>query len=148
MRDDFRTWPSVNKNAMQTQSADHTDFPALHDPRYPAHKIAAQLEPYLSLIVDKFHPDKIILFGSQAYGEPDEHSDVDLLIVRSCIASENESNLEIRRAFWSVSAPRPSFTILTKTPEQIQRGLAEHSAFYEEISSKGVELYAAQTVER
>jgi len=124
------------------------DFPALHDPQYPVHQIATQLEPYLNVIVGKFHPDKIILFGSQAYGKPNEDSDVDLLIVRSGIASENQSNLEIRRAFWSVSAPRPSFTILTKTPERIQQGLAEHSPFYEEISSKGVELYAAETVER
>lgn len=124
------------------------NFPALRDSRYPVRKIGDQLEPYLNLIVEKFHPDKIILFGSQAYGEPNEHSDVDLLIVRSGIASENQSNLEIRQAFWSVSAPRPPFTILTKTPKRIRQGLAEHSAFYEEISSKGVELYAAQTVER
>jgi hypothetical protein len=128
--------------------AQQLDFPALHDSRYPVHKIAGQLRPYLNIIVEKFHPDKIILFGSQAYGEPNEHSDVDLLIVRSGIASENQSNLEIRQSFWSVSAPRPPFTILTKTPERIRQGLAEHSAFYEEISSKGVELYAAETVER
>jgi uncharacterized protein len=125
-----------------------SEFRALRDPRFPVHKIADQLEPYLRVIVDQFHPDKIILFGSQAYGEPNEHSDVDLLIVRSGIVSENQSNLEIRRAFWSVPTTRPSFTILTKTPERIQQGLAEGSAFYEEISSKGVELYAAQTVER
>jgi hypothetical protein len=128
-------------------AAKQSDFPALYDSRYPVHRIAGQLEPYLKVIVDKFHPDKIILFGSQAYGEPTEHSDVDLLIVRSNILSENQSNLEIRQSFWSVSTPRPSFTILTKTPERIQEGLAEHSPFYEEISSKGIELYAAQAVE-
>src|SRR6202035_2727729 len=93
-----------------SQVVSQIEFPALHDPRYPVHRIAAQLEPYLREIVSRFHPDKIILFGSQAYGEPTEHSDVDLLIVRSGIVSENESNLEIRRSFWSVSAPRPSFT--------------------------------------
>jgi uncharacterized protein len=131
-----------------SQVVSQIEFPALHDPRYPVHRIAAQLEPYLREIVSRFHPDKIILFGSQAYGEPTEHSDVDLLIVRSGIVSENESNLEIRRSFWSVSAPRPSFTILTKTPEQIKEGLGKRSPFYEEIVNRGVELYAAQTVER
>src|SRR5437870_5824594 len=98
-----------------TSQAEPLSFPVLHDPRYPVHKIAGQLEPYLRVIVQKFHPEKVILFGSQAYGQPTEHSDVDLLIVRGGIASENESNLEIRRSFWSVTAPRPSFTILTKT---------------------------------
>src|SRR6266404_5180262 len=111
---------------MPTTDVKPLSFPALHDSRYPVHKIADQLEPYLRVIVERFHPEKVILFGSQAYGEPTEHSDVDLLIVRSGIVSENQSNLEIRRAFWSVTTPRPSFTILTKTPERIQECLAEH----------------------
>ncbi len=128
---------------MPTNQAEPLSFPALHDPRYPVHEIADQLEPYLRLIVERFHPEKVIPFGSQAYGRPTEHSDVDLLIVRRGIASENQSNLEIRRAFWSVTAPRPSFTILTKTPERIQECLAQHSPFYEEILSKGIGLYAA-----
>src|SRR5207247_2631371 len=96
--------------------AESLSFPALHDSRYPVHKIADQLEPYLHVIVERFHPEKVILFGSQAYGQPTERSDVDLLIVRRGISSENQSNLEIRQAFWSVTASRPSFTILTKTP--------------------------------
>jgi len=131
-----------------SQTANQLEFPALHDPSYPVHKIADQVEPYLRVIVERFHPDKIILFGSQAYGQPTEHSDVDLLIVRSGMISENESNLEIRRSFWSVSAPRPSFTILSKTPAQIEKGLRERSPFYEEIIERGIEVYAAQTVER
>lgn len=124
------------------------EFPALHDPRYPIHKLADQLEPYLRVIVEQFHPEKIVLFGSQAYGNPTEHSDVDLLIIRKEIASENKSNLEIRKSFWSVSSPRPSFTILSKTPEQIDQSIRERSPFYEEILSRGVELYAAQTIQR
>jgi hypothetical protein len=126
--------------------ASHLEFPALHDPRYPVHKIADEVEPYLRVIVERFHPEKIILFGSQIYGEPTEHSDVDLLVVRSGIESENESNLEIRKSFWSVTTPRPSFTILTKTSGQIQQGVREHSPFFEEIVSRGIELYAAQTI--
>ena len=119
------------------------EFPALRDPRYPVSRMAEVLEPYLRLIVERFRPEKVILFGSQAYGHPNEHSDVDLLIVRRNIVSENQSNLEIRQAFWSVATPRPSFTILTKTPARIQECLAQHSPFYEEILSRGVELYAA-----
>ena len=118
-------------------------FPALRDPRYPVHKIADQLEPYLRMIVERFHPDKIILFGSQAYGQPNEHSDVDLLIIRPGITSEKESNLEIRRAFWDVHSPRPSFTLLTKSPEEIRDRLSEHSPFFQEIVGRGIELYAA-----
>jgi uncharacterized protein len=118
-------------------------FPALRDPRYPVHQIADQLEPYLRIIVERFHPERIILFGSQAYGVPTEHSDIDLLVVRKNIASEHQSNLDIRQAFWDVPGPRPSFTILSKTPERIQERLATHSPFDEDIILKGLVVYAA-----
>jgi predicted nucleotidyltransferase len=118
-------------------------FPALSDPRYPVHRIAAQLEPYLRVIVERFHPEKIILFGSQACGEPTRHSDVDLLIVRRGFASEKESNVGIRRAFWNVDAPPVSFTLLSKTPESLQEKLAQRSPVFEQILTDGVELYAA-----
>ena len=32
-------------------------------------------------IVTQFHPDRVILFGSQARGTADERSDVDLLVI-------------------------------------------------------------------
>jgi len=32
-------------------------------------------------IVEAFAPEKIILFGSYAYGQPEFHSDIDLLVV-------------------------------------------------------------------
>jgi predicted nucleotidyltransferase len=121
-----------------------TDFPALHDPRYPVHRIADRLEPFVRVIVERIHPERIILFGSYAYGEPDEHSDVDLLVIRRNIASEKASNLEIRNAFDSVPGPLFSFTILSKTPERIADRLAVRSPFYEDIVGKGIELYAAQ----
>jgi len=55
------------------------------------------LEPYLRLLVTRIRPEKIILFGSYAYGRPTEHSDIDLLIIRRDIQTEKSSNLEIRR---------------------------------------------------
>ncbi len=121
-----------------------TRFPALHNPRYPVQRIADRLEPFVRAIVESIHPEKIILFGSYAYGEPDEHSDVDLLVIRRNIASEKASNLEIRNAFDSVPGPLFSFTILSKTPERIADRLAVKSPFYEDIVGKGIELYAAQ----
>ena len=120
-----------------------TDFPALHDPRHPVHLVAERLEPYLRVIVERFHPERIILFGSYAYGQPDQGSDFDLLVIRRAIASEKASNLEIAHAFWDVPGPRPSFTILSKTPERIAERLSVKSPFYEDIVGKGLEVYAA-----
>jgi uncharacterized protein len=115
----------------------------LRDPRYPVHEVADRLIPYLRVLVDQFQPEQVILFGSFAYGEPDEHSDFDLLVIRRAFTSEKASNLEIRRAFWKIPGSRPSFTLLTKTPEQIAERLAKGSPFYEEIVNKGLEVYAA-----
>jgi predicted nucleotidyltransferase len=42
-------------------------------------------------LVDGFHPDKIILFGSQARGTADERSDVDILVI--CPIKGNRLNL-------------------------------------------------------
>lgn len=39
------------------------------------------IQPLVRQIVERFHPRKVILFGSYAYGEPYEGSDVDLLVV-------------------------------------------------------------------
>ncbi len=118
-------------------------FPKLYDPRYPVHGIADRLEPFVAAIVDRVHPQKIILFGSYAYGQPSEHSDVDLLVIRRGFRCEKESNMAIREAFDSVPGKRFSFTILSKTPERIANRLAVKSPFYEDIVGKGVVLYAA-----
>lgn len=122
---------------------EHTQFPLLYDRRFPVHTIARRLEPFVRAIVEKTHPEKIILFGSYAYGQPNEHSDVDLLVVRRDIQSEKASNLEIRQAFWSVPGPLFSFTILSKTPEELAERLADRDPFFEDITGQGLVLYAA-----
>jgi predicted nucleotidyltransferase len=119
------------------------EFPALRDPRYPIHRAADQLEPYLRRIVEEINPDKVILFGSYAYGSPNEHSDFDLLIIRHGIASSKQSNIEIRRAIRDVSAPPVSFTLLSRTPEEYEAKLKEGSFVYGDIAEKGLVLYAA-----
>jgi uncharacterized protein len=128
---------------MQKGFSNLLDFPALRDVRYPIHKAADHLEPYLRAIVEKIHPEEIILFGSYAYGEPNEHSDFDLLVIRRNIRSSKESNMEIRHVIWDVDAPPASFTFLSRTPEELDAKLAEKSPIYEDIVAKGLLLYAA-----
>ena len=42
----------------------------LRDPRYPVHRIADRLLPYLRVLVEQFRPAQVILFGSYACGQP------------------------------------------------------------------------------
>ena len=53
-------------------------------------------ESIINRIRDSFHPEKIILFGSYATGEPTEESDVDLLIVA-------DTDLSVKDRFPAVS---------------------------------------------
>ena len=128
---------------MSTPTTEALIFPALHDERYPVHRVADWLEPYLRRIVERVHPERIVLFGSYAYGAPTRHSDFDLLIVRRGITSAKQSNLEIRRAIRDVPARPAPFTFLSQTPEALDESLRHGSFIYREIVDKGVELYAA-----
>ena len=40
-----------------------------------------RIESFSNRIAQEFRPERIILFGSYAYGEPTEDSDVDLLVI-------------------------------------------------------------------
>lgn len=44
---------------------------------------SAEMKQVIQQIVERYHPQKIVLFGSHAYGEPHEGSDLDLLVVVS-----------------------------------------------------------------
>ena len=64
-------------------------------------------------------------------------------MIRRQFASEKESNIAMRHAFWDVPGNRPGFTLVTKTPEQVGDRPAKGSFFFGDILSKGLEIYAA-----
>jgi predicted nucleotidyltransferase len=112
----------------------------LRDPRYPVHKIADRLLPYLRLLVERFHPRHVILFGSYAYGEPNEHSDVDLLIVKEVEESPLRDKIQIRKAWWSMPRRDPllPFDLILVSPERHGERLAGAAGFYDEIVRHGL----------
>src|SRR5207248_3147569 len=71
-------------------------------------------------IAERFQPDKIILFGSYAYGTPHEDSDVDLLVIMPAL-DELYQALKIRLA---VPAPF-AMDLLVRTPKNLQWRLKE-----------------------
>lgn len=69
-------------------------------------------------IVKKYKPERIILFGSYAWGKPGPDSDVDLFIVKETNHSSREMAREISRAIF----PRPfPVDILVYTPSEIEK---------------------------
>jgi uncharacterized protein len=66
-------------------------------------------------IVRKFHPERIILFGSHVRGGAGPDSDVDLLVVMPVSGSRRDKVLEIRSALRRI---RMSKDIIVTTPEE------------------------------
>ncbi len=89
-------------------------------------------------IVRELQPEKVILFGSYAYGTPTPDSDVDLLVIWETDAPGKERS-------WAVSRlliPRPfPVDILVKTPQEVERALAKGDFFLREIMTRGKVLY-------
>ncbi|MCC7161500.1 MAG: nucleotidyltransferase domain-containing protein [Anaerolineae bacterium] len=89
-------------------------------------------------IAETLHPEKIILFGSYAYGNPTPDSDVDLLVVMPSQEPEIERYLLVSRLL----RPRPfAVDILVKTPQEIAHSIENGDFFIDEIVSEGKVLY-------
>src|SRR3954454_11257121 len=87
-------------------------------------------------VAERFQPDKIILFGSYAYGTPHEDSDVDILVV---MPARNQIDQAVRIR-WEVPAPFP-MDLIVRTPHNLGWRLAEKESFHTEIVTRGKVLY-------
>ena len=89
-------------------------------------------------LVRELRPEKIILFGSYAYGNPTPDSDVDLLVIMDSDEPYRERYLSVCRLL----RPRPfPVDILVKTTSEIREALAGGDFFIDEIVRRGVVLY-------
>ncbi len=93
---------------------------------------------YARAIAERFHPDKIVLFGSYAYGTPHDDSDVDLLVIMPT-RNRHSQAVQIR---WTLAAPFP-MDLLVRTPKEMKGWLDDGASFETEIMSKGKVLYSA-----
>jgi predicted nucleotidyltransferase len=87
-------------------------------------------------VAEKFQPDKIILFGSYAYGTPHADSDVDILVVMPC---RNELDMAAKIGI-TIDPPFP-MDIIVRKPKEIKWRLEERESFHTEIMTKGKILY-------
>jgi predicted nucleotidyltransferase len=89
-------------------------------------------------IVAALDPEKVILFGSYAYGAPHADSDVDLLVIAETDLDDIQSAVVVSRLI----VPRPfPVDILVKTPDEVEAALAKGDWFVTEIMQKGRVLH-------
>ncbi len=76
------------------------------------------IEEMVRRLVERFDPDQIILFGSEARGTADAGSDVDLLVVMPVSGSKRAKRIELRLALYDIPVPKD---IVLVTPEELDR---------------------------
>ncbi len=90
-------------------------------------------------VVAQCHPQKVILFGSYAYGTPTADSDVDLLVV----LDTDEPQLHVAaRIAAAIDHPFP-IDILVRTPKELQAAIQRNGVFAQEVAARGITLYEA-----
>src|SRR5712692_8283138 len=87
-------------------------------------------------IAERFRPDKIILFGSYAYGKPHKDSDVDILVVMPAAD-------EINQAVRILEKTNSSFPLdlIVRTPDNLRWRLEEGDWFLREVIGRGTMLF-------
>ena len=99
-----------------------------------------KIQQVVDKIVKEYQPEKIILFGSWAWGEPHEDSDVDLFVLKDT----EESTRDVARKIDGSIFPRPfPLDIIVYKPDQAEKAL-KYDFFIRNIISRGRVLYAKQ----
>ena len=91
---------------------------------------------YARAIAQEFQPEKIILFGSRAYGTPHEDSDVDLLVVMPA----RDRHSQAVRIRCRLAAPFP-MDLIVRTPAEMAWRLQEGESFLTTVVTRGKILY-------
>lgn len=107
-----------------------------------AHKrkqaLEAELARVLPLIIEKYQPEKILLFGSLATGDVHEWSDIDLVLIKETELNYIDHLFEFKKMIRSKLAT----DVFIYTPEEFEERVTEDHYFtVDEIIGKGRVLY-------
>lgn len=101
-----------------------------------------EIRAYALRIAEEFNPERIILFGSYAYGQPTEHSDVDLLVVMET----RQREIDVMREIGFALSPAPFATdLIVKRPAKMRQRIAQGDWFLADIEKRGKVIYERTT---
>ncbi len=96
-----------------------------------------EIDRFVRQIVKKFDPERIILFGSHAYGTPSSSSDVDIFVVMNTPLKPIEQEVLIRKEI-----PRMfPLDLIVMKPRQFARRMTLGDTLVHTVASKGKILY-------
>ncbi len=89
-------------------------------------------------IVAAVDPEKIILFGSYAYGKPSKNSDLDILVIMKSDLPRYKRSIPIYRALAGMLIPKD---IIVYTPREVEEWDNVSQAFVTTAVSRGKKIY-------
>ncbi len=107
-----------------------------------AQSVRQKIDKMVRRIVERFDPDRVILFGSYARGTAGPDSDVDLLVVMPVRGSKREQQLAIRRALHEFRIPKD---IIVTTPEDFAWRKEIPGTIERPAAKEGKVVYAPQS---
>ncbi len=102
----------------------------------------ADISPLKQLIVDRLqvvNPEKVILFGSYAYGNPTEDSDIDICVVEKDQTSKIDEATRIRKSLGKMGI---AIDILVSTVDEYDFYKDQINSVYYDIDRKGEVLWS------
>ena len=100
--------------------------------------LESELSRIVKVLKEKYHPEKIILFGSFANGKLHEWSDIDIAIIKDT----KERFIDRLHAVSSLTRPSVGVNFIVYTPKEAQDMIdRNHYFFIDEILKKGKVLY-------
>ncbi len=103
----------------------------------PAESEAA-IRQAVNRIATRFHPEKIILFGSRARGQGGPNSDADLLVVMPVNGSKRQQAVQMDLALEGIPIP---IDLIVVTPEEVQKYRDAAGTIIHEAVREGKVLY-------
>jgi uncharacterized protein len=98
------------------------------------------IEEVKKRLINVYQPEAIYLFGSYAWGHPDEESDLDLLVVvRSSDEKSHRRSISGRRALWELDIPKD---LIVYTQDEFNARITDPTSLLHKIKTKGKVLYA------
>jgi len=98
----------------------------------------ALIDTIVHKIVTACRPEKVILFGSYAYGQPTQDSDIDLLVITESYLPRYQRVRELKRC---LRGSKAAVDLLVYTPDEIEKWKDVNTAFITTVMEKGIVLY-------
>ncbi len=104
-----------------------------------------ELKPLIIERLEPLKPNKIILFGSYAYGTPNEDSDIDLFLLKDDLEPQSMRGykLELQKKLFDIQKKYLlGIDIFVDSTSRMENRIKNvKDQFYDEILTKGIKIY-------